>query len=83
MSIGGHTIVSTLQLPPLREDEWFAVSFDCSDPSNVVRKGQPLIAIFNKATDQVVPDPAEKAWRINRKAKKFEPIGRAACRSFS
>ncbi|HEV2549724.1 MAG TPA: hypothetical protein VGU20_20580 [Stellaceae bacterium] len=81
-SIGGRTIVSTLDLPPLREDEWVAVSFDCSDPTNVVRKGDPLVAIFSKTTDQIIPDPAKKAWRINRQAKRFEPVLRAACRSF-
>lgn len=81
--IKGHVIVSTLQMPVLSRDEWAAMNFDCFDRGRTVRKGQPIIATFNKATDQMMPTPAVKAWLVDGRTRKFKPVQHLACRSFS
>ena len=76
-------IVSTLSLPPVPDDSWFAVSFDCSEPSGVVVSGDPVVGIFQKSNDRLIPEPTETAWLVDRKSRSFRGIVDVACKSFN
>jgi len=78
----GRAIAATLRMPKVDRDEWFAVSFDCSDPSGAIATGEPVIGIFKKSNDQLLPEPAEKAWLVDRNAVGFRPVSNVSCRSF-
>jgi len=81
-AVNGHTIIATLRLPGVPGDQEVAVSDDCYDPTGKILKRQPVIGIFKKSNDQVVPTPAERAWLVDRETKSFQPIANAACESF-
>ena len=78
----GHTIISTLFLPPIRNDQLFGVEYDCFNLNGRVKKGDPLIGIFNRGS-RTIPSKAERAWLVDLATNSFESVRDAACNSFS
>ncbi len=79
----GHVIVATLLLPPLPAHQWFAVNLDCHDPTGRVKKGDAVVAIFDKENARMIPTPAEQAWRVDPASRVFQAVPGVACDSFS
>jgi hypothetical protein len=82
-AVAGHVIVATLRLPPLASHQWFAVNLDCHDPTGRVKKGDAIIGVFDKRNDRILPDPADRAWRVDSLNFRFEAVTGVACDSFS
>ena len=79
----GVRIVASLALPKVEDDEWFAVSFDCSAATGSVKEREPVIGIFDKTNDNVLPNPALRAWVIDLGARRFRPVPNVVCSSFT
>jgi hypothetical protein len=72
-------IVSVLEIPHYDEkDEWWGFNFDCDSPGGEVRRGDAVVAIFEGRGYA----PARLGWKVNVRAKTFEPVAGIRCYTF-
>jgi len=74
-------IVSVLEVPSYDEKlEWSGYNCDCDSPGGEVRRGDAVFAIF--AFEGRGHAPARLGWKVNVRAKTFEPVAGIRCYSF-
>lgn len=76
---GERTIYAKL-LVPSAATEWVGVSFDCTSADRTVRRGDPLIGVFDK--QHPAYGKARRAWTISHSRRGFAPVERTECQSF-
>jgi hypothetical protein len=75
-----RTIYAELAVPSVAKEEWVGVSFDCTSAGGEVRRGDPLIGLFD-ARQSSSPARARRAWMVSRGHRSFMPVAGVWCRS--